>query len=479
MKSFVEVAMPDVLGLLARRLGLNPESVGLTLIQHAVEEHMDDLGLDDATDYVQRLHGSQEFDELIERVVVPETWFFRDLEPFRCVQHFVRKQWRPQRVGERLRVLNIPSSTGEEPYSVAITLLDLGLTAGQFVIDGVDISRRHIEQARLGRFTGNSFRETHDITLQPVNSFFHSQDDRLILTEHVRTLVHFTRANLASADFLFDANRYHIIFCRNLLIYLTPEAREQALAHFRRLLEPGGFIYFGHAESAIATNARLAVMDRQFPFAFQFDSTRDEADGDDLPSPSSGLKSSAFFKLPSLPLVADDSLFPLGLGSESSIFTLPDVVSVADDPPPPPDSASKSTAVFKLPDRPRPQPPRPPAAPVASVAPESGPAEIDRLALARAAADAGQLGAAAQHCQQVLAEAATSAEAYCLLGTIRQAQGDVAGAEQSFQKALYLDPSHHESLVHLGLLAQRRGDATGAANFRRRAERLGKGEPKP
>ncbi|MBI5758057.1 MAG: hypothetical protein HZA46_06020 [Planctomycetales bacterium] len=474
MKSFVEVAMPDVLDLLTRRMGLNPESVGLKLIQHAVDEHMDDLGLNDATDYVQRLRGSQEFDELIERVVVPETWFFRDLEPFRCLQHFVRKQWRPQRVGERLRVLNIPSSTGEEPYSVAITLLDLGLTAEQFVIDGVDISRTNIQMARQGSFTGNSFREKIDITLQPVNGFFHSQDDRLILKDHVRSLVHFTRANLASPEFLLDANPYHIIFCRNLLIYLTPEAREQALEHFRRLLEPDGFMYFGHAESSIGTNARLAVMDRQFPFAFQFPATDDAADGIDLTSLVSGSKSSAVFKLSNLPPVAEDSPSPFVPSLQSSdLFKLPTLVASEDDPPPPPESASKSTAVFKMPDRPRPQPLRP--VPVASATRDSGSAEIDRLALARAAADAGQLDEALHYCRQVLAEDATFAEAYCLVGTIRQAQRDFSGAEQSFQKALYLDPSHHESLVHMSLLVQRRGDALSAANFRRRAERQEKG----
>jgi chemotaxis protein methyltransferase WspC len=476
MKEFVEVAMPDVLELLTRRMGLNPESVGLKLIHHAVDEHMDDLGLDDATEYVQRLHGSQEFDELIERVVVPETWFFRDLEPFRCLQHFVRKQWRPQRVGERLRVLNIPSSTGEEPYSVAITLLDLGLTDGQFVIDGVDISRTNIQQARRGSFTGNSFREKIDITLQPVNSFFHSRDDRLILKDHVQSLVHFTRANLASPEFLLDANPYHIIFCRNLLIYLTPEARDQALAHFRRLLEPGGFMYFGHAESSIGTNSRLTVMDRQFPFAFQFPATDDAVDGGDLTSLVSGFRSSAVFKLPNLPPVVDDApLPPVPSLQSSDLFKLPTLVAVADDPPPPLESASKSTAVFKMPDRPRPQPPRPAPVSVPSATPDSDSAEIDRLTRARAAADAGQLDEALRHCQHVLAKDATSAEAYCLLGTIRQAQGDVAGAEQNFQKALYLDPAHHESLVHLSLLAQRRGDAISAANFRRRAERLGKG----
>lgn len=465
MKSFVEVALPDVLQLLARRIGLNAESVGLQLIRHAVDEHMDDLGLDDVTDYVQRLHGSQEFDELIERVVVPETWFFRDTEPFRCLQNFVREQGWPRRMGETLRVLSIPCSTGEEPYSIAITLLDLGLTADQFRVDGVDISRTSIQKARTGSYGANSFREKSQILSQPLDRFLRRNGDRSVVRDEVRAAARFTRANVAAGEFLPDVTPYHVIFSRNLLIYLVPEAREQVLAHFRRLLHSGGYLYLGHAESGVATTARWEAADERFPFAFQF-ASGDDPSARDMPlTPQTGSRSSEFFKLPFQPLVTGPRP-PVPSNSDApaarpSAVTTPAVVQRGDVPP-------QTTPPA------RPHPRRPATAPAVEVALKPTAATFDLLALARSAADAGQLGDAAHHCRQFLAEATTSAEAYCLLGTIRQAQGDAAGAEQCFHKALYLDPSHHEALVHMSLLAQRRGDASGAANFRRRAERLEK-----
>lgn len=429
MKSFVEIAVPDVLQLLARRIGLNPDSVGMQLIQAAVNDHMDELGLDDATAYVERLHGSGEFDELVERVVVPETWFFRDLEPYRCLQHFVREQWRPRRLGERLRVLSIPCSTGEEPYSIALTLLDLGLLPDQFRVDGVDISRASIQKARLGSFGRNSFREKQPLLTQPLESFFRRDGECSTIKELVRPAVHFTRANVASQEFLPDANSYHIIFCRNLLIYFVAEARDQALAHVRRLLEPAGYLYLGHAESGIGSNAGMEIADQRFPFAFRFDSASDASVVDVPPPP---------------PIVVATPLVP------------PQVIAPKAAPAP------------------RPKRSRPPAVPAFAPAPKPSPAEIDLLALARSAADAGQLDDAARHCQQFLAEGTPAADVFCLLGTIRQALGDFAAAETCFQKAVYLDPLHHESLVHLSLLAQRKGDARAAENFRRRAERAAK-----
>jgi chemotaxis protein methyltransferase WspC len=307
MKSFVEVALPDVFKLLARRIGLNPDSVGLPLIQAAVNDHMDELGLDDATAYVERLHGSGEFDELVERVVVPETWFFRDLEPYRFLQHFVRERWRPRHPGERLRVLSVPCSTGEESYSITITLLGLGWSPERFRVDGVDISRVGIQKARTGSFGANSFREKTPIVSRPLDSFFRQHGEKRVVCDEARAAARFTRANLADLEFLPDVTPYDVIYCRNLLIYLVPEARERALAHFNRLLQPGGFVYLGHAESGVASAARLEVEDDRFLFAFRFGSPVDPSSPTGLLTPATMSRSGEFFKLPFQPLVTDIS----------------------------------------------------------------------------------------------------------------------------------------------------------------------------
>jgi chemotaxis protein methyltransferase WspC len=93
------------------------------------------------------------------------------------------------------------------------------------------------------------------------------------------------------------------------------------------------------------------------------------------------------------------------------------------------------------------------------------------LAEARRLADAGRLAEAAAICEAHLEEGRASAQAYYLLGLLRDARGDERSIE-CYRKALYLDPNHYETLVHLAVLAHKNGDAAAARNFQRRAERL-------
>ena len=111
--------------------------------------------------------------------------------------------------------------------------------------------------------------------------------------------------------------------------------------------------------------------------------------------------------------------------------------------------------------------------PVRAIGPEPlgrTPAEAD-LARAFAMADRGELGAASRICELHLATNGASAEAYCLLGIVKQAAADLLSAMECFDKALYLEPEYYDALVHLALLHEKRGDGARAEHLRRRAER--------
>src|SRR6266446_6784075 len=116
-------------------------------------------GVTDRAAFAERLENSSEdLQALVEQIVVPETWFFRDVQPFRFVGRWVATEAArsgPERV---FRVLSIPCSTGEEPYSIAMSLLDRGVPAGSFTIDAADVSRRSLAHARAGRYGKRSFR---------------------------------------------------------------------------------------------------------------------------------------------------------------------------------------------------------------------------------------------------------------------------------------------------------------------------------
>ena len=180
------------------------------------------LGIDDPERFVAIVRSDRaERDRLVEEVIVAESWFFRDQQVFAFVADFaVTLASLPGRVP--VRILCAPCASGEEPYSVAMALLDAGLTPGQFVIDAIDVSYAALDRAHRGRYSANAFRNTD-------NSFrdrwFRVDGSGAVIDDAVRAGVRFAWANLLDDNFGADRDRYDVIFCRNLLIYLTAEAR--------------------------------------------------------------------------------------------------------------------------------------------------------------------------------------------------------------------------------------------------------------
>ena len=179
---------------LARAIGLDTASVGTHLIKRAVETRMAASGVENLAEYVGLLDGSgEELQALIEEVVVPESWFFRDSRPFEvlCQHARARRACDPSR--PPLRVLSLPCAGGEEPYSIAMALIDAGLPPAQFQIDAVDISDRALARARRGVYSLNAFRG-------PDSSFrtryFHQGPEGYALDAAVKGTVRFLRGNL-------------------------------------------------------------------------------------------------------------------------------------------------------------------------------------------------------------------------------------------------------------------------------------------
>ena len=144
---------------LRETIGLDAASVGPGLIQRAVRQRMRSLGLKRLEDYQRSLeHSRAEWNELVESVVVTETWFFRDPEPIAAFVRLVREEWLPAHATAPLRLLSVPCSSGEEPFSLVMALLDAGVPADRFQVEAVDISARALARAARGVYGRNSFR---------------------------------------------------------------------------------------------------------------------------------------------------------------------------------------------------------------------------------------------------------------------------------------------------------------------------------
>ncbi|WP_186034819.1 CheR family methyltransferase [Burkholderia gladioli] len=462
---------------------------------------------------------------LIEQCVVPETWFFREREAFVALAARALERLRAE-PSLPLRVLSAPCSTGEEPYSAAMALVDAGIDPARLQIDALDISARAIAQAQRAEYGRNSFRG-HALEFRA--RYFTPTADGWRLDARIRDCVRFRRANLlelGGPGQAADEGRYDFIFCRNVLIYFDRQAQERALRALDARLAEDGLLFVGPAETGVVM--RQAMSSAKIPLAFAFRRTREAEAPAAWPRAAVAMpvvaaaagsgagRRHAVEPGPGLPPVGvratltapaesaahewfADIAWPLptaepgraaragGPGAEAPTASVaggegatpwrrgriaPGGAGLSSTAQSAPRGATAAT-VTTLPGRTGPAGAK--AASVVPAAPAAGgtiPAVTGAEALetARARADAGDFAAAERAVLEAMSAAGPSAEAYYLLGLIADAQGLPVAAEH-YRKALYLAPNHREALTHLATLLDIAGDHDGARWLKERARR--------
>lgn len=400
--------------LLKSRIGLEAESVGRTVIERAVRQRMSALGQQNLEGYWTTLGGSpREQQALVEAVVVPETWFFRYPESFNALASLALERHAQLHGARPLRLISMPCSSGEEPYSIAMTLLDAGFAAEQFQIDALDVSDKVLEQARKGLYGRNSFRGD---ALTFRDRFFREQDaGGFLLDERVRTGVRLRTGNLLDANLFAGEPSYDFIFCRNLLIYFDRPTQVRVLELLKRQLQEGGTLFIGPAEASLASQNGLQALGRQQTFAFRMAQAQ----------------------------------APISLATRA----------------PAPRARSAVVAV------PHPVPPSRPRA-LARTLSAAAPAVVvtDTWAEVASLANAGRTDEARQRSEQHLQQNGPSAAAYYWLGLLCDAAGQGDQACAYYRKAIYLEPQHREALTHLAAHLEAQGDPAGAQRLYRRAQ---------
>jgi chemotaxis protein methyltransferase WspC len=408
------MALSQIIALLQQTIGLDVASVGVALIERAVKQRLNANELRNVSEYADLLRRSEsELQNLIEAVVIPESFFFRYPEGFVALRQIVLEQFL---LGSRsIRVISVPCSTGEEPFSIVMTLFDAGLSSDKFRIDAVDISARALDIAAAGVFGRNSFRGAD---LEFRDRYFEKANDGFRLCDSVRKCVQFDQGNVLEERFGFGAEPYDFIFCRNLLIYFDAQSQGRAIKNLKRLLAPDGLLFVGSAEAGLLSPHGFDSARLPMAFAFRHSDSVTIKAVPKLKQAKLSLRATASRTGPCRkPVVA-----PLGKGI----------------------SGTAKQETKSLPD----------------------------LELASRLADQGQLVEAAQICERSLREKGPSACAFYLLGLIRDCAGERQQADLFYRKALYLEPDHHEALIHLALLNEKSGNDATAKVFKDRARRL-------
>jgi chemotaxis protein methyltransferase WspC len=253
--------------LLKDAMGLDIASIGTSALEHALRKRLAACGLVETSAYLEKLCSSNtELQELIEAIVVAETWFFRDREAFAALVRNVHDPASGLQAKGKMRLLSVPCSTGEEPYTIAMALLDAGIGAQRFEIDAFDISAAAIARACRGVYGGNSFRG-EDLGFR--DRHFEPAGRSFLLRDPVRTQVRFKQANFLAPDFDPAAQRYDTIFCRNLLIYFDSVTQDRAVAVLKRLLSPTALLFVGPSETGLFLNHGFDPLPIPCAFAFR------------------------------------------------------------------------------------------------------------------------------------------------------------------------------------------------------------------
>ena len=469
--------------LLEERIGLSAEAIGSDTITKAIYRRMAACGLSEKDDLGQSAYlaslntSSEEWEKLVETVVVPETWFFRNTESFSFLGGYVRFEWLPQNLDQVLRVLSIPCSTGEEAYSVAMTLMDMSLSEAvspdQFRIDAVDISEHSLRKAKAGVYGRESFRgeelSFRERYFEQLADARESDAEQFRIRKSVRKMVNFVNGNLLDPQLLAKETKpYDIIFCRNLFIYLSESARARAIQVIDRLLSPNGLLFVGHVERPLVSGHS-----KKIPFVW--------------------IRQSGVFacRRTGASQISPDPRFRDLWQHPSASPDSKAVLSKTQEIRQPPDANMPSSPVRHKPEPVYPQNAKPSVTtrPISEISaalfrksefPESFSTNTDSrrsdvealLDAAQDLANQGRLNEALERCEKYLSEAPFRVQPYFLMGVIHNALGDEDQAEECFNKVVYLDPNHHEALSHLAFIMERRGQQEKALHLRQRAQRI-------
>lgn len=224
-----------------------------------------------------RANAEGELEKLINSLTVNETYFFREEHQFRCLTsdllNDIALQKRP---GEPIRIWSAPCSTGEEPYSIAIWLLENWPHVDEYDIEivGSDIDTQALHSARLG-FYGK--RALMRLTPALVERYFEQvDDDTWRISADLRESVHFSAVNLTDPEATRAEGKFDVIFCRNMLIYFGDTSRRAAVENFYDRLEPGGYICLGHSEAMSRISSLFRIC--RFEDAIVYQKPGDESD---------------------------------------------------------------------------------------------------------------------------------------------------------------------------------------------------------
>jgi chemotaxis protein methyltransferase CheR len=429
--------------------------------------------------YLDRLEGPDiiaELQALALELTVPETYFFRHMEQFRAFAEISLPEAQATRgAAAKLCLLSVGCASGEEPYSLAMLVREGAEHGWNVAIHAFDINSAMLAKAARGFYTAWALRETPAESQQ---RWFRRVGKEFELDQSIRAAVTFQEVNLAQENAeLWPAGKYDVIFCRNVLMYFTPQSAQALVARLTRSLRTGGHLFLGSAETLRGLSNDFHLRHTHGAFYYQRkcqksdergerceatlgDISQDNSAQHALVRPAAPVPAPAWTKnwLETIQGASDRIETLIGRSTPKS--TLPGGGGPAPLPGGGGPAAEKQIAaqmplVMELLKKER----FSDALDLLKCLPVESEQDPD-VQLLRAAllTHGGDLNAAETVCAQLLNQDELNAGAHYLLALCRESAGDRQGALSHYRSAIYLDPGFAMPRLHLGLMARRDGE---------------------
>jgi len=241
--------------LIYKKTGLFFEEKKIYFVKKRVNKRMEEGGFNDFSTYYKFLlfdsNKEDELQKLIELLTTNETYFFREFEQLQsfaehCLPEVCEKKEKNK--DYNLRIWSAGCSTGEEPYTLSIILLEMldNPYLWKKEIIATDIDTMALEKAKRGVY---GYRSIKNVPEDYFAKYFVNNGDEYRIKLTAKSIVKFAKINLYDDNEIRKLKNFDFIFCRNVLIYFNDISRKKVVNYFYEALNPGGYIFLGHSES--------------------------------------------------------------------------------------------------------------------------------------------------------------------------------------------------------------------------------------
>lgn len=254
-----------------RKTGIQFENSKRYFVDKRLVERIEETDSKTFRSYFVKLRfetSGDELQKLVNLMTVNETYFFREEYQFKCLVNSILPEiTRRKKDNSSLRIWSVPSSSGEEAYSIAIYLLEHWKDIGRWDIEIIssDIDTQIITQAQRGHYSARSIQ---NLPAKTLSKYFTYKNGGYQICDDLRDAIEFTRVNIMNPAEVRSYRNFDVIFCRNLLIYFDDVSRRQAAEMFFDAMNPGGFVCLGHSESMSRISSLFRVV--KFPEAIVY-----------------------------------------------------------------------------------------------------------------------------------------------------------------------------------------------------------------